>query len=896
MASNTEASHHEDKLRTIINSNHQIRNSIQTHVHHFLQLREDLLHKSEIQQLPAYKDLLLPLIEGSTIEGLNIRVASERVQLAFCGENSSGKSAFIQTFLGIGKILPSGDGPVTARITKLTYAPGNQARVCVRKTLRDETLAEDPVDLSAFFVDEKPKWMEIKCVLEKHLKRRNDLEKTSAEFADWARCFVEIHIPSPVLASGIDVYDTPGFLLDDAPVLKEILRDLVELVHPTIVFMYENPSTDDATKGCFLVLKTALRDLDSGSIFFLNSKVDVTQMKKFKKDMKIDDFLRVLAEERTGRYRLLLQAPFFVNDRLEGLPSSIDECHCFDVCSGNSQIIKPYGPQMNGNTVQNIIQFVANNDLGVAIRIGRVVLPIIDAFFRLLRTSARTPEEFVHLKDDVINWENEYFDTYETYTEHCLQELLNELIEGLESEEQAVIQPFLTTRLSIDSLEPVIQTAIRLQIIRPTIRNTFWKFVNSMLRYLETNFHQTSTVAFNDILKQALGRQEINDFAAQLLHLNDSKKPMTLCSLYMINTISTPILQCVRVLQDLDISHETARTRFFEEKLELFSNQNRQERIARVVRKQLLTMQTAIERQRGTMLQAMKLWGDNQKAIVRSLIDAQFQAIDPLIISHRDTVERLERYTSDLITVECGLRAAQDSAKFSGSQPEKQSSVGEYAMFSVFTVDWGMEKDLMVKKLRESNAVLNEAHYHLKVVSLRHPNILNVRYLYEHRLDDHTSELWMIFPPMISSLEQFLQQHSTSISTIMTIKWTYEIVDALTALHGDGLVHRNVVLGNIFLTEDQCVLLADLTPWDEQCDISVRYQLSATPQGKNDDMKGLGQIGLYLSNCIEENESASAIVKEFRALMLQCFEACQKTPVRAQFVHEKLKSLIEMLE
>ena len=410
MATNTEECSHAEKLHTIVHSNQYIRDLVQPNVDKFLILREDLLTNSRIQELTVYSKVLSPLIDGPRIEQLKARIISDKVQLAFCGENSSGKTAFLHTFLGIGKILPSGDGPVTARITKLTYAPGDQACICIWKTLRDQTPAEEPKDLSSFFTSEKPNWMGIGCVLSAYVKRPQGIVETSSEFADWARCLIEIRIPSPILALGIDVYDTPGFLLDDAPVLKEILHDLVELIHPTIVFMYANPSTDDATNGCFLAMKTALYDLDSTSIFFLNSKTDVNQMSKFKRDMKVDEFLSILADERTRRYSLLLRAPLLANDKLEGLPETVEECRCFDVCSTNSNVLKPYGRLMNEKTIERIIEFVANNDLVVATRVCKLIIPIIDAFFDLLRiTSYRTPEQLLQLNYDAKNWEKKLF-------------------------------------------------------------------------------------------------------------------------------------------------------------------------------------------------------------------------------------------------------------------------------------------------------------------------------------------------------------------------------------------------------------------------------------------------------------------------------------------------------
>ena len=132
---------HEQKLSTIIQSNTSICDTIRHNADRFLSLREDLLNNSNIKDLSAYNEILSPLIKGLRVEQLKTRIASTKVQLAFCGENSSGKSAFIQTFLGIGKILPSGDGPVTARITKLTYASASEASIYIWETFRDQTFS-----------------------------------------------------------------------------------------------------------------------------------------------------------------------------------------------------------------------------------------------------------------------------------------------------------------------------------------------------------------------------------------------------------------------------------------------------------------------------------------------------------------------------------------------------------------------------------------------------------------------------------------------------------------------------------------------------------------------------------------------------------------------------------
>ena len=902
MTMNTVRHTHEQTLQTVIHSNHYIRSLIQRNIIDFSILHEEILDNTKIRDLTVFRDALSALKDRLRTAQQNSSSGSNKIQLAICGENSSGKTAFLHTFLGIGKILPSGDGPVTARITKLTYAPSDQARICIRKTIRYKTLVEEEINLSSFFTSEKPNWTGVGRALLKHVKRPQDLEEMSHEFVEWVRCFVEIYIPSPMLAMGIDVYDTPGFFLDEAPVLKEILRDLMELIHPTLVFMYSNPSTDDATKDCFLAMKIALYGLDSDNIFFLNSKADLHQMSTFKKDMTEEEFLSTLADERTRRYNLLSQAPFLANNRLEGLPQSIDECRCFDICSVNSQSIKPYGPLMNEITIQRIIQFVANNDLTVAKHACRLVLPIIDSFFNfLLLNHNRSTEYLLQLHFDALNWGKHYFQAYKMCTEVCLQYLFSRIFQLFDTEEKSIVQIFLNTRNISDPFDHVMVTAVRVQIIQPAIRETLRKLKGYVLEHITSNSDLIRGAALNEILIGALGRQELSDFVALLLDDHFTEKYATPGIVYMGNTISTPILQCAQHLQNLyfyDFS-TNAKELVKISKLSRDRNDNYKEQITHFVHEYLINMQKIIKKQRNTMWQVTELWGNQQEASLRSLIDFHYNRTSPRVDSHQEILNYLEKFFYRLVVIECGLCAAQDMARFSGSRPQIRSVSSTSTVFSTFTIDWGSEKNLLVKKLSrpitdQPIAAYYEAHYHLRLARLCHSNIVNLRYLYEHHLEDETSELWIIFPPLMQSLEQFLQQISTSLSIKMVIRWMIEIADALAVLHKNELIHRNVVLSNIILAEDQRTLLIDLGNWCGDCDISMRHHPSSTLNGMNDDIKGFGLIGQTLSSHIKQDDNVLAIINEFNELIFKCTGANSKKPVTIEFVQNQLKFILDM--
>lgn len=891
----------EHRLKNIIHSNHYIREVIQRNVQHFLQLRDEVLSQPEIKNLTIFTDILSPVLEGLRIEQLQACTRSKKIQLALCGENSSGKTAFLHTFLGIGKILPSGDGPVTARITKITYASPQQASIRVYNNLRDETFIQE-IDISSFFAKEKPDWLGVGRILTQYAKRPEDTNDQSSEFDRWARCLLEIRIPSSTLALGIDVYDTPGFLFDDRPVLQNILHDLVELIRPTIVFLYANPSTDDGTRGCFLAMKTALQDIEETSIFFLNSKADVQHMRKFRKDMTCEEFVSMLDEERTERYALLLNVPCLANANLEGLPDSVDQCRCFDVCSVNSQMIKPYGPMMNEMTIERIIRFVADDDMRMTKRVYRLILPIIDAFFQFFHlTHNRTAEQLLQLKYDGMNWTRKYFELYTKQTERFLSNLFTRVSTRLNTQEleQAVLAVLKDIGERQESLDGFLSRIINLHMIRPAVHATIKESMNDILDLISSTTELTHECITNEILVTALGQQEISDFAAMLLDNRINGISITANVLYMVNTIATPIITCARSL-------ETKTEEVIELLSDTFKGQQAKKKqlkaseLRNLVRRCISTMKERLEEQKTTMCRAIALAGDRQREILKCLVERIYSAASPQLALQQEMLDRIEVHTPQFIAIECELYAAQDMARFPGQIPELRQEQNRSTVFSIFAGDWGDEKNLIIKKLTQPIAdqpyvAYYEAHYHLQVAKLQNPFIINLRYLYNHPLDDGLSELWMIFPAVSLTLKQFLKDNATSISLEQVLQWMIRVAQALTVLHHNERVHRNVTLSNIVLDEYGKAYLVDFGDWNDDGDFSLRHHPSSTADSLNDDIKALGHVGRILVDFIEVNEKNSIIIFEFNELMSECVLARDEKPIEADFVKTRLTKFLAKL-
>jgi hypothetical protein len=240
-------------------------------------------------------------LENANEELIKQYTINQKPALTIYGPNSSGKTAFVQHFLQIGEIFPSDVGPVTTRIVKLTYSSANDAYAHIFSTLEDCLTKKQPlitIKLQEFFRNqESPEWENIAEILKIHLTRPENLDET--ELDKWAKHFVEIGLPSPILQLGIDMYDTPGFLSNNRDeMLNRNLHELIKSIQPTLLFLYVNPAISETDKLCFLSFKQALGTLENTPIFFLNTKADIITILKnervnVKRDVPLDKFEEV---------------------------------------------------------------------------------------------------------------------------------------------------------------------------------------------------------------------------------------------------------------------------------------------------------------------------------------------------------------------------------------------------------------------------------------------------------------------------------------------------------------------------------------------------------------------------------------------------------------------------
>ncbi|CAF0975446.1 unnamed protein product [Rotaria sordida] len=259
-----------------------------------------------------------------------------------------------------------------------------------------------------------------------------NMSEHSDEFKQWSKTFIEICIPSPILELGMHVYDTPGFLGSDAPILRENLLALVASVHPTLVFLYDNPTGSDDSRKCYEELKLALHSHSMGAdIFFLNTKADVAVIRRDANnnddnDDDDDDDETLLNTERLRCYDLLMKVDEMKGDvhhRIEHNEApSFNKCYSFDIFS-NVAPNDPMEQAMKRHAIDRIIHFAAEHDLRLTKYIINIVHTAIDAFFDfILVTNRRSLVEWNRLRDDALEWGESFFRQYRSIVDKIANE------------------------------------------------------------------------------------------------------------------------------------------------------------------------------------------------------------------------------------------------------------------------------------------------------------------------------------------------------------------------------------------------------------------------------------------------------------------------------------------
>ncbi|CAM4915556.1 unnamed protein product [Rotaria socialis] len=868
-----------------IHSNHRIRQIVQQAVNEFLVLQNELLQHLEKEALDKTTEVKSKLLmDILKIQSLNKQVIADKVQLALVGENSCGKTSLIHYILESDPFLPSDVGSVSARIILLTYADNADACLRIYSSL-EKRHQESPeqISLSEYFSEPEPDWDGVKDRIAVHVKRPKNLQKHSEEFALWAKSFVEIRIPSNFLKLGIDLYDTPGLIYSDPPVLNENLHTLVKTVIPTVVFMYENSAVIVDTKDCFLALKEALgKQLDDTSIFFLNTKVDIGTIVNTGTSINGEEFEKTtLVNARQKRKDLLLKAP--------GMAQQMFHNSEFDIISAESQW-DSRGIKMNQLAIDHLIQFVANSDLKIAKEVSKLVLPIINSFFDYaFVTSHRTREQLKELRRNANQWTENYFIDRQKNLDQVLRILYNIIVDKLNDETNSIIQRA-AQQNSVEMIGKYIRTLMQHEIIQLNVREFIHK--NAAISTIETLIRSS-------LFKNADKNEFLVTVHEKLFSSRLEKPGQPSGESYDVTPVVRPLLMVADILvesDEEDNQNNTKRTSPWKElKKQFRQNVIRKTRPSKSMEKLDIAQQYLNDIRLGFMNQKNHIneflvqWCENERTEFLEEINEQHQLAIRFLPQRVKAYNLTNKYAERFAHIECKLIVAQSLALFNGHTPAlKQVLIHEDHFFQLHPAEWAHEKDLIVKKFKEvSDLQYLEAHYYQKISQLSVSGLLSLLYLY---LNDD-DELWMFFPRY-----EHLDSNIDSLTVKDILKMLLTIAQCLQKLHANELIHGNIDKKNIYMAPDGKYILGDLyskTKYETLLDCVKRHETNNSSREFADDIYSLGEVGTNLYESLKRSDQTSEVLDQLKSLLEKCLYQDPLLRPNASKTLETLSSLLE---
>ena len=771
-------------------------------------------------------------------------IRESRPALVVFGPNSSGKTSFIQRFLGIGSILPSDIGPVTARIAQLTYASGEQA--CFRVyTAPDKTSVQCEGDLSSFFKNQSEiNWEGIKKVLLPHVKRPGDIGVNSPEFNEWARCLVEISLPSNILSFGIDIYDTPGFLSDNRePILTENLHDLVKCIKPTLVFLYDNATISDTDKNCFLAMKNALGSMERVPVFFLNTKADCMSIANDylldddPENVPIDLFRDTLREKRQHCYELLLRRREMCNEALGSLPDLVDQCICFDICTvpGNFDPWEIYANLINTISFRRLVEFAVETYSTPIIGLAKDMLATVDDYFDLTASAAvRLPHQWDTLRDEANEWGRRFFDEYEKKLPTLIDDLLGNILSLLDELKPEIARnaaliirtddPINTLlRDNCKTVQNYVQVAVQERVIKVAANKVIIKGRDEVKKSIADHFHRQHGLRKNELLTVAQ-RHVLSEISAETL------QHTSLFYTFIDNIVKLPmrfigfwrILPTRLSAYQRDIYNRYIRDKIADgqdniygllEAMDAYATLSTETNRRAFASHCLTKIEDKLKQQKSQFRLNLTAWIGEQRNAFQQNIKSTYKYIKEHLSDQQKIYTVISQFSGLFARIEYQLLAAVELAKRGGVVPTIEERIDQGGFYSIHAARWGTDNNLIVKKLLDSSeeneqiAAL-EAHYHRVVTRLCPDYVVPLLHLYENNVNDSRQELWFIMPRYRRSLQKYLREHINTISFEKVINFALTIAKVLAEFHRLEIAHRDLKTSNIMLDDhEQCYII-----------------------------------------------------------------------------------------
>ncbi|GAM28273.1 hypothetical protein SAMD00019534_114490 [Acytostelium subglobosum LB1] len=198
---------------------------------------------------------------------------NSNIKIVLAGPTHSGKSTLINTLLSC-QLMPSSGGHTSGRICILAHS--TTIRIKFFKVIphqdQDHPSRLECIDDETITIENQ---RQLQTTLKQHLSRPAgiDNEADPLTFKEWASKIVRVEFPSPLLRTGLEIIDVPGFSISDHASLFSIRKQFFNVYQPTgIMFCYSNTAFSD---GEVLAMPDLIHSLPSDhndSMLFVNTK------------------------------------------------------------------------------------------------------------------------------------------------------------------------------------------------------------------------------------------------------------------------------------------------------------------------------------------------------------------------------------------------------------------------------------------------------------------------------------------------------------------------------------------------------------------------------------------------------------------------------------------------